>query len=397
MIKKKLALIYFTISHAMAIDLVLQKCGEIYKKYDVDVYFFDGSISRETEDVVTTHVKRGLNNLYYYSFPNTSLERRIEYVIEESRITEEYEYMWFSKDRSYFGSKTIQRVLQEINGKPHVIMLGVTGKNGDERYTQVEAFYEKWGWLSTSLDVLIYKTEGFINEIDYTKYHRVFGLHTMMFSELLKIKDKRVSVLIEDVEIGNISEIKSLWSNNIFKVWAEDWVEANWVLPKEYDSLKIKVIKDATTLPWILGDAERLFRLYNEGLFDKKIFAKYEEIWDCISNVPKVYARKIVNGEYDCLHDISPLLLDSNATIRVIAELMCVISEGKIMVEEIPHKELSILVNEMIMRDTRINRSIKNIIVGSCEDLLNKIECEPDMNELAKEIQLLTILLLVLK
>lgn len=405
---KEIVMCVPTYNHPNVVEDVLEKSLETYKKYNIDIYYFDSSEDEQTEKIIKKYQHLGYENLKYISVDSEiDAEEKMKIIFEGSKLLEEYKYIWPIKDRVWFPEDTICKMCTEVKENYDVIFIEAmknckSALNRDMLYDDPVQFYADWAWLTTSIDVLIYNKQTILKDYQVHKFkekypqkHNIFwGTYVHLFNELAK-KIYRVKAV--KAPIYNSSLGKSGWDKLTFMIWKNYWVPANEELPPCYDAYKEKVIKDATMLPWIIGSTSRLVYLHEQGVLTPDTFEDIIEDWEKVSDVPVGVVRKIAWGEFDLYHDLTIFQRDNNKSIAVLADLVEAIRSGNMTREQIPYTEIMRIINFEINEKKKYSTEKTAIVLGSVSDIGTYIfSQERTAEEIGNALQILVSMLLLM-
>lgn len=373
----KIAMCVPTCNHPMVIEDILNKSIEDYNKLNIDIYYFDSSKDEETKKVIDRFVNKGYENLYYKKCSlEESLYDKLKKIMEDNILDKEYDYIWPVKDRSYCPKATLEKIITIINKCYDVIFLGVVNTGENKIYLDKKEFYREWGWLCTSLDVLIFK-KTFLNinheksRLFGKKYNQSWYTYVIPFFLLEEVKDTRICALCDsETQIYNSPLGKSTWEKNVFQIWKDDWIQSNDNLPSCYDEYKDEVIKYAASLPWILGGISRLTELHQKGILTEENYDTVIENWERVSDIPRETVKEIAYGIYDKFHDVSSINVHSEITSLLI-QLIRLLRTGKMKKEQIPFDNISKCIQSEILSANRYSEELLNSVIGSVTDVLN--------------------------
>ena len=334
---------------AKAVEQVLNSSLNLYKKYDIDVYYFDSSEDNETEKIVEKYISLGFDNLFYCKLQTGCLlDYKIDLILEGKYLRKKYDYVWPMKNRAYVDEATLIEVIKSTKEKDDVIVIGATRCEGLTSiiYTDPVEFYGRWGWLVTSLDIVIYRYDTMLKEYNAKAFHDLHKrkhfsnwiIWFFLFWQLAQIEKPRIKFLYGDnIKKFDVTMGQSLWTKDILKIWVTCWIDVNESLPDCYNIYREQVIKAATSMTYILGGEKRLIELYDKGAFTLDEFEKIEKNWERVSDVPRKIARKIASGdkvEEDILYS------EKREIISVLLSLHNLIYENKITSSEIPINDI---------------------------------------------------------
>lgn len=295
----RVAIFVPTYNHPDNVCAVLEKSIDVYKNHNIDVYYIDSSDNETTKNVVNKFIDEGFDNLHYI-YVETSKDgygyEKMLWIYEQSLSDKKYDYIWPVKDRVFFSLKTIQCVRRMIKRSPDAILLGAGVKELADvkyvRYRDPAEFYRDWGWLSTSMDVMIYNAKTLLNgfstdELKKYEWPVVIAWPQILtiYCRLDKIESPQIFVTT-DKEIApiNLPNAGSGWTNRMLEV-VVNWAKANLLLPARYGKYKEKVIRDFASLPWIMGKDETVYKIVQSESFNKALFDRIRPYWHLISSI----------------------------------------------------------------------------------------------------------------
>ena len=300
-----------TCGHPNVIEDVLQHCAETYKRYALDVYFYDSSKDDETKKVIENYQGMGFDNLYYIAVdPEMSPVYKFENIFMLDQIEKQYKYMWYLRDRCWCEEKTLKLMYKAISEEYDLIFLDV----GHPEYKKeisvcddANVFYHRCGDYATSMDTTIYNVNTMIkSKIDYKsfreryngEYRQTFFHFLLIFEQLSKKNNPLICLLAgRNVTIFHSNYGSSGWGKTRLETWVDKWILANEKLPDCY-TMKDEIIKRTASFPWILGSIDILIDLQKRGILNDKYYKKIKDNWHRISDIPIETLYEIANGIY---------------------------------------------------------------------------------------------------
>lgn len=381
---KKIAVCIPTYGHPQVVEDVLGKCIQDYHALGIDIYYYDSSKDEETYNVIKRYQEMGFENLFYHKISSElGVEKKVELIYEGYGLEKEYDYIWPVKDRSYCPKATLSQIMDAAEEGYDAIFLGVTNMgNGVQvettTYVDAAAFYRDWGWLSTSLDVIIYNRRSLLDHFNKEEFEKQviydYNIYwcpiVLFYNKILEIENLRIR-LLRNHEITTCASSlgNSSWTKDTFKIWQEYWIKANMGLPACYDSHKEAVIKEATSLPWILGSTQPLIKLHKEGILTLEVYEQIKEDWTKVSNVPLETVYQIAAGVYDAFHDVDAIKNINNEMIRLLAQCITMVKEDKLPKEQIPFDSIHKYIQNTIIAKKKVTQETYNVMMGSVLDI----------------------------
>lgn len=304
----KMAVCIPTYERPEVVEDVLQHCAGVYRRYGLDVYYYDSSRDNRTKEVIESFQCAGYDNLHYiWVDPEMN---KVDLVFAMDGIQKEYEYMWYLRDRCWCEEKTLQLIYKAMEEEHDLIFLDVGHPDEAEELlicNDADTFYHRCGDYATSMDAALYNVktmlkddfslEGFKAKYD-GEYSKSFQ-HFLTIFEQLSRKQKPDICLLSGKNMGIVHSRKggSTWSDKRLEIWAKHWVQANEALPDCYTD-RGDIIKRTASFPWILGDVNHLVKLHDEEILTPEYFEEIKEYWKKVSDIPVQVLRKIAYGEY---------------------------------------------------------------------------------------------------
>ena len=298
--KSKIAYCIPTYNHPDVIEDVLEKVGFLYKKFDIDVYIYDSSEDNRTYWVIKHLVDRGMDHLYYVKIDTQiGLDEKLIKIFQGYGLKKKYKYLWMVKDRVYVPENTLQLLAYETEREYDVIFLDAAISEEKismmkQVYCDPAEFYNVAGCLATSMNTTIFHCDRLLKNIDWDDFRKRYFFEgenqydhfTVLFHTIGVKKDVKVRLLCGDqVQFCESDLGKSLWIKRTFQIWGNLWPRVNEALPACYKKYKKKVIKEAASLPWILGSIDILLILKEKGCLSPEIYEIFKDNWKNISNV----------------------------------------------------------------------------------------------------------------
>ena len=299
-----------TCGHPNVIEDVLQHCAEVYKRYALDVYFYDSSKDDETKKVIENYQAKGYDNLYYIAVdPAMPVIDKFENIYLVKGIQKKYKYMWYLRERCWCEEKTLKLMYQAVCEDHDLVFMDVGHPESKEEISicnDANEFYHRCGDYATSMDTTIYNVERMLgSQFDLAEFHgkyclnqrRGFVFFLVIFEQLSKKEIPDICLLAGNkVTIYHSTLGHSGWGDRRILIWGENWIEANKKLSECYKN-KEEVIKRTASLPWILGDKKGLIELHRKGILTPEYYEEIKSFWEQVSEIPVAELKKIAYGE----------------------------------------------------------------------------------------------------
>lgn len=304
----KMAVCIPTYERPEVVEDVLQHCAGLYRRYGLDVYYYDSSHDNRTKKVIESYQSAGYDNLHYiWVDPEAN---KVDLVFTMDGIRKEYKYMWYLRDRCWCEEKTLRLMYRAMEEEHDLIFLDIGHPNEAEELSicsDANAFYHRCGDYATSMDAVLYNVKGMLKD-DFSmegfkakyngEYSKSFQHFLFIFEQLSKKKKPDICLLSgKNMAVVHSRKGASTWSDKRLEIWAKHWVQANEALPDCYTDRR-DIIKRTASFPWILGNVNHLVKLHDEGILTPEYFEEIKEYWKKVSDIPVQVLRKIAYGEY---------------------------------------------------------------------------------------------------
>ena len=312
--KISIACCYLTHNHVDAMREVLDRCLTIYAAHGIDICIYDDSDDDSTKNLVSSIISKGASNLYYVDAHGAlNGDHKHLMLLQGYGLPKDYDYIWPCKDRVCFDESFIAELCNALDEDPDVI-LGANeyarwdvGENVlESAYTDPVEFYRLYAVMSTNWEALIRKRSTMLNPIDWDAYKRTYNISEKnCFNQTLSLFVRLSEMNKCSIRICRYSEERFIsdkaasgWKNQIFEIWIDRWVAANFSLPSIYDIYKSEAIKSETNISELFGSVEGMIALHNNGTYTVSTFEKYKNIWPFVTNIPLNHLEMIAHGDY---------------------------------------------------------------------------------------------------
>ncbi len=404
----KIAACVPTLNHAKVVEDVLQKCIEYYDRRGIDIYYYDSSEGSETKEIIDKYVGKGYHNLYYIRVsPGTEIEDKINIILSGQGLQGYYDYIWPIKDRSFVESESLDGILTAMEEQTYdIVFLGTCGQNQNVVYDKPQEFYRDWGWLATSIDTTIYRYDTMIASFDAAKfkqeikdtYRENWSLYAFLFRKLAEADRSIIVLRNERMPIHASALGESMWISSTFKVWKDRWIAANDDLPEIYAPYRDHIIKYAASLPWIIGDTQRLMKLHEMGVLTEEALPQILTDWERVSDIPQNTVIKIARGTYDCYHDVSGIRNSEDKAVELIARLAEMMREEKIEKQQVPIEDIISMTLLKLEESRRLSKKQLFLLQGSVLDVMQYLKGDDtSVKQMSAALQILINFLLLLQ
>ncbi len=314
--QKKIAYCYMTHENTDIVKDILNKSVSVYASHGMDIYVYDDSADDTVRQLVNDYIQQGFKNIIYVDMHIAcNGDEKMLYVMEGYGLKGDYDYIWPVKDRVCFSEAYVSRLLKVLESEPDVVI----GMDPQRRWSADRAynrfmydnptdFYRDLGFYATNWEMLCFKVDRLISGTDWKPYEQLYQTtksapflrYTWLFERLENIINPiLVFCPYEDGDLYVCPNTSSSWWTDLFLLWIDKWVAANYALPSIYDPYKMEVIKSLTNLTDKFGSVEQMMNYHAQELYTIDVFKKYESMWPFITEIPVEWLRLIAEDDYD--------------------------------------------------------------------------------------------------
>lgn len=336
-----------TYEHPEVVEDVLAHCAEIYKRYGLDVYYFDTSKNDATKRVIESYQKKGYDNLHYIMMgAEVQLNEKAERIFMLEGVKRKYTYMWYLRNRCWCDEDTLRLMYQAVSGQHDLIFLDVGHPESKSEFSicqNADEFYHRCGDYATSMDTTIYNAQSMLqfNVEDFEhrysgSYRESFFQFIVIFDQLFNKANPDICLLAgENVTIWHSRKGHSSWGDYRIQVWGEQWIQANEALPVCYTNRE-DIIKRTASFPWLLGSVEPLMELQHKGILTPEYFDDIKGWWERVSDIPLYTLRKIAYGEFEGLYKGTVMKGDALSGLNLLKRIFRAVLEGRMKPDAVP-------------------------------------------------------------
>ncbi len=315
----KLAYCIVTHNHPEAIDDVLNKIANLFKKYNIDIYIYDSSDNEDTYRIVKRMNIEGYEDIYHIKLDFNeipTLGMKLLLLFQGYGLKKRYKYIWPIKDRDYFDETVIASVMEQVNHNYDAMLLAIASYpwiedehfSAQEIYYDQKLFFKEWSWLATSLEVTIFNRETLLEQIDWDEYKKNnffeigsgFDHYLVLFQSLAQIEKPKIKVFYGEEIYVKISKFSSpsSWQDRVFDVWLVKWPRAVNTLSQIYEPFKEKVIQQGCSVPYLFDNNDYLIGLQQKNILTTKVYEEYGERWKTLTGLDEIEFELIAKGKF---------------------------------------------------------------------------------------------------
>lgn len=288
------ALCIQTYERSEIVEEFLAECSNYYLETGIDIYFYDGSQDKKTEDVVRKYQVN--NRIYYIKRPENYTPLMI---FEGYGLEKEYDFVWLFGDASRYAKVAVEQIISNL--KLEYDMICVDGAGLGEMGTRVfdtpQEFMSKCACRVDYVGGTLLNCHTMLSDVDWKFYYeeckeiRAEVLNHSWFYWMRALElDKFCALYLKlEKDQSDWSKLKktSKWYNDYFQNLCIRWVKTFEMLPDGYSE------KDKQAAILTAGEfahfknMEQFLELRRRGLYSFTVFLKYKNIWKRVTRVPK--------------------------------------------------------------------------------------------------------------
>lgn len=281
--KKNICVCIPTYNRPDAVSEVLKRELFFFKKYFIDLIFFDSSDNNDTETIVNKYAIE-YPNLFYRRINSDIPSNKKAFMIYKEMAKSEYEYIWMIHDHTVCDENAIKHILKSIKLKGDFYLLKMQARDfAVNRIYDLDEFLIKGAWPLTRFGTAIIRRNTVLQgtnwDFIYQKYltaktynNAHVGYYFERMCELIKPiiyqLDFSRECFFDFMRYQQIS-----WDNEAVRICLECWGSVLTVLPEIYTQKK-KALK--TQDKWFLSKYS-LLEYKKKGIYNLYAFLKYQK------------------------------------------------------------------------------------------------------------------------
>lgn len=223
------------------------------KEKGIPVYISDDSNNDLTKNVIEK-LRETYPNIYY--FKNEHSLGHDKNCLRTLNLANE-EYIWYLGDSQIITLRGIEIILDTIDKNIFdFLLVSSTSRNikiKSSVYHNCNLFFVDLAWHATMTGSTIYRKD-ILFKSNYNNYLNTNFIQLGILLQEMILSENGLCWLNENVIYGNRNKGNSYWMNRVFQVFANDWYDFIYSLPKEYTKEnKKKVVKSHSKNTGIFG------------------------------------------------------------------------------------------------------------------------------------------------
>lgn len=267
----------------------LENYAPHYIEAGIDIYYYDGSESTKTEEVICSYPQK--NHVYYIKRPS---EWQPLMIFQKYGLKKEYDFIWLCNDAVQLKKDAIDILMANLNTDYDIVEVNGTGYGpGTKIFRNCNEYMQQCAWHLTLYGAALLNTHTILNRIDWEKYKDVFTLErypyrhiTFYFNRILEMNHFCALHLAIDPQIVRGSKYKKApgWVHKSFQVLFEEWIPTIEGLP-DYYTEKDEAIKKIGFFGLCTSRAMCYRRIDKD--YSVKEYFKYKYLWSKLTTIPK--------------------------------------------------------------------------------------------------------------
>ncbi|MBP5553346.1 MAG: hypothetical protein J6X94_00585 [Lachnospiraceae bacterium] len=294
----KVALCIPTYERSDMIEDFLIKCSSYYIQEGIDIYYFDSSVSDETENLINSWPEK--EHLFYLRFPSeVEGDEKACLIYQCYGLKREYDFIWLSNDSYQIQPETLHLLMTNLI--PEYDMVNITPQKQDYDHNGLRVFTDPEDYFWACLYNVgrygnaIVNRKTMLEGIDWDNYKYLFHNHeiqafgnTMFYftrlSELDHMRALYIPFFSSELRDSTLKKASN-WRRNMFRIWCDSWVKAVEQMPDTYKNKKAIIFKFTSNM--CMHDYKDFVKYRIEGIFDRHQYEKYKEVWERVTPTNK--------------------------------------------------------------------------------------------------------------
>ena len=287
----------------------LENYAPHYIEAGIDIYYYDGSESTKTEEVVCNYPQK--EHIYYIK---RTPEWKSPMIFQKYGLKKDYDFIWLCNDAIQLKRDAIDILMANLSIDYDIVEVNGTGYGpGTKIFRNCNEYMQQCAWHTTLYGALLLNTHTMLDKVNWNNYKELFTSKwrpyrhvAFYFSRILELDQFCALHLAMDPQIVRGSKYKKTpgWIHQSLQVQLEGWVSTIEELP-DYYSGKDKVIKQIGNFGLMTGRALCYLRMDRD--YSLKEYIRYKNDWKKITEIPSyrlfilaLTPRKLVKKLLEC-------------------------------------------------------------------------------------------------
>ena len=271
----------------------LVNCSAYYIEAGIEIYYFDSSVSDETEKLICEWPDQ--EHIHYVKIPSEiSANAKAYRIFQKYGLEKEYDFIWLSNDGLQCTRQAIGQIMGSLKLDYDIIEINSTdsGNIGTRTFTDSNEYMKSCAWHLGLFGAAILNAHTMLEGVDWEYYEKKFLVPLLdpyshvsfYFYRILELEQFCALHISLNPQLVKSSKLKKRvgWLDHFFYNLCECWVQTIEDLPSCYTSKKdaAKALGDLS----IIKRMTIFYRLKECGLYSLGCFLKYRTVWDKVTS-----------------------------------------------------------------------------------------------------------------
>lgn len=280
---------------------VLEYASDCYKKNDIEILYYDSSLTDDTLNVINEiKSKYSINIMYMRANPDLCLDYKL---VELFKILENmsYDYYWLVNDSVSFYEEMVRYVKTLVNDEYDLIRLPLSGEGACIDYIteDVNDWFNNCSQgmahmastvMCKSLLIAEHNWENLSEKYIYNNtlddkhgYFFTVGFYLEQIAKLKKFKGVYIGNNFKWRRDSPLKKNQIYWQKYVFETWAKSYAETIFKLPDIYTN-KEQVIRKSDNIQPGRFSAEMLIHYRLTGIYDVNKYKNFKNYFKYITD-----------------------------------------------------------------------------------------------------------------
>lgn len=290
----KIAVCIPTFKRNFAVKDFLKNCAPYYIKLGLDIYYFDSSPDKETEEILEKYHDN--EHINYIRMPvEYSLDEVTLMIYSGYGLKDEYDFLWLCGDTVQFPEAGINQILESISPQEDMVTIEFRNyirESFKSVFTNQNDYFRKSSIAATQYGSVLLNCKSMLKDVDWNRYKSIcinpdfnlFAYISFYYRRILELPSFCGSKLDLGQNRRMISKGKkaSMWYDKLFSVWCGGWVKVIQSLPENYTDKEAVIMELGEHF---FPEKSTFIQLRAEGNYSIKTFMKYLNNWRFVTHV----------------------------------------------------------------------------------------------------------------
>lgn len=278
-----------------------------YRKYGIDIYYYDSSPDDLTFSIINEFCKTD-QNIYYVRMPvELHSNAKVYKIFQQYGLKRQYDFIWVCNDAIRFSEKVLKEIIERIDTDYDIIEVDPEDVEslGVKTYEDYNLYLKECAWKLTLYGAVFLNTNTILKDVNWKSYEEKFlkkdiinfshvSLYFNRIIEMKKFKALHIPVAGEEFK-SSIYKRVSGWHKDTLFILCESWVNTIERLPERYIGKEEAILKVGQFKNF--RDENAFEHLRMEGILNYFEFFRYRKAWRKVCTVPlrKIFLISILS------------------------------------------------------------------------------------------------------